>query len=258
MNQPTKTTKLYKNTVTIDFYEKYGRYSHIYIKRETNEWPISVTGATSIVDKSRPLIFWAVGLMRDHLLEIVENGKAILSDNILEASKLHQQKKEEAANKGSEVHNWIEQYINSKLKKNTEKPTMPKDEQILNGVLAFLDWEKQHKVKFLATEKLIYSKKHNYVGLMDAKAKIDGRVCVVDFKTSSGLYNEMRYQVAAYQGADEEETGEQYTGNRWLIRFDKNTAEFEAHELADFKKDYKTFIACLEVRRREKELQKCK
>jgi hypothetical protein len=246
-----KTVKRYNDTVEIEFNED----RHIYKNKDTGETILSVTGATSIVDKSRPLIFWAIGLMRDHLLKLVENSEAIMTEDIIEGSKLHQKKKEEAANKGSEVHDWIEKYITAKLGKG-EKPEMPKDEEILNGVLAFLNWEKDHSVKFIDTEKLVYSKKYDYVGLLDCIAEIDGKRSVIDFKTSNGLYNEYRYQVAAYQGADEEETGVKYDGNRWLVRFDKNTAEFEAHELKEFKKDFNTFIACLAVRRRERELSK--
>ena len=250
--QPTKTTKLYNGEIIIDFYEQ----RHWYKRRDTDEILVSVTGATSMVDKSRPLIFWAVGLMRDHLLEIVENGQAVLTDHIIEASKLHAQRKEEAAAKGSEVHAWIENYINSKLKKNVQRPAMPKDEQILNGVLAFLNWETEHKVRFLSTEKIVYSKKHNYVGLMDTKAKIDRKICAVDFKTSSGIYNEMRYQISAYRSADEEETGIKYDGPNWIIRFDKNTAEFEAYSFDEQANDFKAFLGALAIKRREKELSK--
>jgi len=250
--QPTKTTKLYNGEIIIDFYEQ----RHWYKRRDTDEILVSVTGATSMVDKSRPLIFWAVGLMRDHLLEIVENGQAVLTDHIIEASKLHAQRKEEAAAKGSEVHAWIENYINSKLKKNVQRPAMPKDEQILNGVLAFLNWETEHKVKFLSTEKIVYSRKHNYVGIMDAVAIIDKKRSPIDFKTGNGIYNEMRYQVAAYQAADEEETGEKYDGDKWIIRFDKNTAEFYAQSFAEQNKDFRTFLGALAIKRREKELSK--
>jgi hypothetical protein len=248
---PTKTIKLYKHTVIIDFYEQ----SHRYIERITGERPLSVTGATGIVDKSRPLIFWAVGLMRDFLTETLNSGKAITTDHILEAANQHTIKKEQAATKGSEVHDWIEQYITAKLKK-TDKPEKPQDEQVLNGILAFLNWEREHQVKFLATEKIVYSKKYNFVGLMDCKAMIDGKISVVDFKTSNGIYSEYRYQVAGYRGADEEETGQKYDGNNWLIRFDKNTAEFEAHELKDHKKDYQAFLAALTLKKRERELSK--
>lgn len=250
--EPTKSISLYQGEVTIDFYED----RHCYIKRGEKGCLTSVTGATGMIDKSRPLIFWAIGLMRDHLSALAEQQTLITLDHILEASKLHQQKKEEAATKGSQVHAWIEQYINAKLNPENQKPEMPEDEQIVNGVIAFLNWEKDHNVKFVATEKIVYSKKHDYVGLMDCEAIIDGKRSVVDFKTSTGVYNEMRYQVAAYRAADEEETGKKYDGPNWIIRFDKDTAEFEPHEFNEQAKDFKAFLGALALKNREKELSK--
>jgi len=174
------------------------------------------------------------------LLPVIEN-----------AVSQHRIAKEEAATKGKLVHEWCENYIKGL------NPELPKDEQILNGVTAFLRWLKEYKVKFIDSERLVYSIKHKFVGIMDLKAKINGKLACVDFKTSSGVYNEMRYQVAAYMGADSEECECEYQ-ERWIIQFDKNTGEFHAYLLDDFKKDYKTFLALLEVKKREKELAKNK
>jgi hypothetical protein len=248
---PTKTAELYNGEIIIDFFET----KHQYKKRGEKKCITSVTAATGMINKPL-LIPWAVKLTKVYLIEKLENSEAVTVADVEEAAKQHRIKKDTAAEKGTQVHNWAEQYINFKLGKEKKKPEMPKDESVLNGVLAFLDWEKEHKVKFLASEKLVYSKKHDYVGLMDAEAIIDGKRCVVDFKTSSGIYNEMRYQVAAYQAADEEESGKKYDGNRWIVRFSKETAEFDARELAEQKKDLKAFLGCLEIKKREKELSK--
>lgn len=252
---PTKTAKLYKGEIIIDFYEQHGRYKHVYINRNTEEWPVSVTGATGIVNKPA-LIFWAVKLARTYLIEKLENGEVVNVDDVIEACKQHQIRKEKGADKGTQVHDWAEKYINFKLGKLKEKPEQPKDEQVLNGVLAFLKWEKEHNVKFLASEQLIYSKKFDYVGILDCKAKVDGKVRVVDFKTSSGIYNEMIYQVSAYQMADAEETGKKYDACPIIARFDKDTAEFEIKELPEYQKDFKAFLGALAIKKREKELSK--
>lgn len=250
--QPTKTATLYGGQITIDFYED----KHWYIRRGIRGCIPSVTGATGMIDKSRPLIYWAVNLMRDHLLQIAEKGETHINvDDIIEASKLHAQRKEQAATKGTMVHAWIEEYINAKLT-GKDTPAMPKEQEILNGVLAFQQWEQAHNVEFIATEKIVYSKKHDYVGLMDCEAIIDDKRSVVDFKTSSGVYNEMRYQVAAYRAADEEETRNKYDGPNWIIRFDKDTAEFEVKEFNEQAKDFKAFLGALALKKRDKELSK--
>jgi len=101
----------------------------------------------------------------------------------------------------------------------------------------------------------MYSKKYKYAGIMDAEAIIKKKLCVIDFKTSKAIYPEMRFQVSAYQAAVEEESGKEYQGNKWLARFDKETGEFEVHEFAEQDKDFKAFLATLDLRRRLKELE---
>jgi len=123
----------------------------------------------------------------------------------------------------------------------------------LNGVTAFLRWIKEYKVKFIESERLVYSKKYDYVGLMDLKARINGKLALVDFKTSKGVYNEYRYQVAAYLYADQEESGDKYE-ECWIIKFDKDDGNFEAHKIEDFEDDYKAFLGALQVKKREKVL----
>lgn len=252
IKQPTQTAELYNGKIIIDFYES----SHKYEIRGTKKRLLSVTAATGIIDKSRPLIIWATRLAEDYLCEYLKNGKEITEETIGEACKLHQVKKQEAATIGSSVHEWAEQYIKSSVKGRKELE-MPKDEKVLNGVIAFLKWVEEHKIKFLDSEKLVYSKKHDYVGLMDCKFTMGSEkhkiVHCGDFKTSKALYNEYRYQVAAYQEADAEESGEVY-GTKWLMRFDKETGEFEAKEYGEHDKDFKVFLACLAIKKREKEL----
>lgn len=248
--QPTKTTQLYNKTVTIDFYGE-GKY-HYYKNRKTGERIMGVTTATGVVDKSTPLIIWATRLAKVHLLTLLESGQVIQDYHVLEAVELHKVRKQEAGASGTLVHEWAEKYIAG------EDPEMPTDEKVLNGVIAFLNWVTEHKVKFLASEMMVYSKKHNYVGTLDAIGKINGKTCLIDFKTSSGVYSEMRYQVAAYQMAYEEQTGKKLTGPRYLARFDKETGDFHSHNLDElpdnYAKDCKAFIAALTLKRREKEL----
>jgi hypothetical protein len=149
---------------------------------------------------------------------------------------------------------------------------MPEDDRVTNGVMGFLDWVDQYKVKFLDSEKLVYSKKYQYVGLMDCKFTMGSEdheiIHAGDFKTSSGIYNEMRYQVSAYQQADTEESGCVY-GDKWIIRFakddkyDKKTGElieaagsFEAKPfpLVEHEKDFAAFAGLLAAKKRELEL----
>lgn len=188
-----------------------------------------VTGVTTylgIIDKSTQLVGWAVDLMRDFLLDV---KGPVMQEHIFEGSMLHSVRKQAAADIGTKIHGWCEQYINFKLKKKgAEMPEMPDEKEVQNGVSAFLDWEKQHKVKFRSSERMVYSRKHGYVGMLDIEADVDEMLCLVDIKSSNGLYTPVRAQTAAYVEADREESGRKY-GGRWALRVSKeNEREYDA------------------------------
>lgn len=245
--------KLYKARIIIKFFPD----SHIYMVNGVRK--TGVTTYIGIKDKSRPLIIWATELYRDYLLDVFENGK-IDKGHILEGCVLHTAKKEEAATIGDIAHKWIEEYISG------NNPEMPEDPRVVTAVTGFLDWEKEHKVKFISSERVVYSKKHDFIGKMDIEAKVDGKLCLIDIKTSNGLYNSYAMQTAAYVKADEEESGREYKG-RWLVRIAKETEEeyiarmnkkgktdfppyvvFEAkyldEEAGNIDRDYEAFLAC--------------
>lgn len=205
---------LYGGKVKGKFYPESHRY-YVNGKAKTG-----VTTYISVLDKSRPFVIWATELYRDHLLERVEQGITI--EDIYDGCVLHEEHKQEAAAIGDEVHKWVEQYISGGT------PEMPERKEAQIGVSAFLDWADQHKVKFLSSERVVYSRKHDFIGTMDIEAKVGGKLCLIDLKTSNGLRNTHWMQTAAYLKADEEESGRKYHG-RWLIRLAKETEkEYEA------------------------------
>lgn len=258
MQEPTKTAILYKGKVIIDFFGD-GPF-HYYKRRGQKDTIVSVTSAVGIVDKSQALIYWAIGLTKQYLHNLLDElisckDGAKIAAWIEEAGKQHTIAKEEAADLGTQVHDWVDRYTSAKPK---ERADMVKsenlkklDERVVNGIMAFLRWIKTYKVEFLENEKLVYSLKHDYVGLLDAKAKINGKLALVDYKTSKGVYTTYRYQTAAYLKADEEESGVKYQ-ERWILKFGKEDGEFEAYKVNDIEEDFKAFLACLAVKKREK------
>jgi hypothetical protein len=101
-----------------------------------------------------------------------------------------------------------------------------------------------HKIKFLSSERRVFSQEHYFAGTCDFIAEIDGQFAVGDFKTGSGIYVEHRFQTAAYQQAIQEETRTK-VDVRWIVRFDKKTGEFEAKPFYDFDLDFLGFKAAL-------------
>lgn len=199
---------LYRGRVKGKFFPGSHRY---YVN---NKPQTGVTTYISIVDKSRALVTWATELFRDHLLGL----KNITEDDIYAGCVLHEERKQEAADIGTEAHKWIEAYVKG------ENPEMPERKGAQIAVTAFLEWVSLNKVKFLSSERFVYSQKHGYVGTLDIEAKVNGKLCLIDIKTSNGIYNTFGLQTAAYLMADQEESKRKYQG-RWIIRLAKETEE---------------------------------
>lgn len=247
---------LYNGEVKVIFYPD----SHRYKLDGEKTYLVSATGATGIVDKSRVLIQWAVNLMEDYLYKHVEGCENLDRDELVkviaEGKKQHTIKKEEAGATGSKVHEWIELFIASKLN-DTEAPDEPTEDGVLNGVNAFLDWYLAHDITFQQSERLVYSKAHQFVGITDFVALVDGKRVVGDWKTSKRVYDEHRLQLSAYWGAIEEEEGTKLEGGL-ILHCDKETGEFDVTEISpeEHLVHFPVFLACLQVKNWQKVLAK--
>lgn len=258
IKEPTKACKpdasytFYKKTVTVDFYEQYGRYKHIYLHRETGDWMTSVTGATGILDKPA-LLPWACKEMEKSLLGALELGD-IGPEEIKTAKTAWRVNRDASADKGTIIHDVASQYILFKLGKIKKLPVVPKDPEIKNAYLAFRDWETTHNVKFIATEQLVYSKKYGFVGTLDCIAIVDGEFSLVDFKSGNGSYWDHVLQVSGYGIAYEEDNVKKFENN-WIVRFGRDTAEFQAKSFKTAAKLKKGFLSALYLKQIQKETQ---
>lgn len=248
------TRKLYGDTIEIDFYPD----SHRYKLAGHKDYLISVTAITGLIDKSRFLIPWATKLASDDLIARLERGEKLNHEIVLAACNLHSAKKEEAATIGSMVHDYAERFARAKIE-GTKLPEIPENapEPVLNGIMAFLDWVKDHKVIFLQSERMVYSRSIGYVGITDLIAIIDGKRYICDYKTSKGLYDEYYLQLSAYWIAYEEETGERLDGGL-LLHFDKETGAFTAKDLdrENHINNHSAFYGLYDAKKRLKEMAK--
>jgi ATP-dependent exoDNAse (exonuclease V) beta subunit len=184
------------------------------------EYP-SVTEILKVINKPE-LVEW---FKRTNFSEIVE-------------------KSEKATNIGDIVHDAIHKLLKGERVEIKIKPEYVSSVQ--NCVSAFLDWKKKCGVEVVETEKLVVSKKHFYAGTFDFVGKVDGKIVLADWKTSSAIYKEYFVQVAAYKVAYEEMTG-QKVDECWVIRFGKNTADFEAKKVEDLDKLFTLFLYAYEL-----------
>lgn len=241
--------RLYDGDVTLLFYEDSHRYKH----KDKTGWIDSVTSITSVLDKSRSLIPWAVNCVIDCATQHAETrggpfGPEQVKSMLDDARNAYERKRMEAASIGTRVHEWALSFAKGL------SPAVPEDPAVRAGVQAFLTWYTSHDVKFIETERLVYSRIHDYAGIFDALATVNGRKTLIDYKTSKGIYPEMFFQLAGYSIACMEEFGDGYVDDIALLHFDKETGvpTVIAVPKENRDEDVRGFLACHQLKRAEK------
>ncbi len=204
---------------------------------EGAEYP-SVTTILGLLDKSDALIGWATKCMQDYILTKKDEYEDF-ETLIKEARYKFREASQDAMDVGSEVHRLIEEYI-----KDGKDPIGKMDERVENGFLAFLEWEKQYKPEWLASEKKVYSIEYGYAGTIDAIARINNKIYVIDFKSSKAIYDEYEFQLAAYlyaENEDKEESNSYKSECFGILRLDKETGLPEWKDYAEVKGGFVPF-----------------
>ncbi len=105
--------------------------------------------------------------------------------------------RDDKADIGTLAHEMILAHL-SKREPETEDYSKNQIDAAENSFLSYLEWEKQHLVIPILTEHKAVSETYKYGGAFDFYGSIDGTLELVDFKTGSGIYDEMWLQVAGY------------------------------------------------------------
>lgn len=160
--------------------------------------------------------------------------------------KAHQKETDKALEIGSQAHAAIEWAMRKALGQVTPEPKVRPE--AMWAYMAFDDWAREHQVKPLRVEQVVWSRTHGYAGTLDLLAEVDGRVALVDFKTSKAVYAEAHLQNVAYQVALAE-MGHQVAEVGYIVRIPKLESDpaFEAVEVAPVAELFTTFQAVLTV-----------
>lgn len=189
--------KVQDRTVTIGAYS-FDEVNHVHT---LDGKPL--TGVTTILGViAKPmLIQWSANMAVEYIANEIKPGRIIqtgdagkeyLETLFKEAKVAHRKKKESAGEFGTNVHNAIEQWIKTKA------VWVSKDEMEQKAFNHFVKWAEDNKVKFLDSEKHVYSRELWIGGICDIVCEIDGKRYVGDIKTSSGIYPEAYIQTSAY------------------------------------------------------------
>jgi hypothetical protein len=256
---------LYGGKVTLQYDD--AKHKYVAVEEDGRIIPAtSVTTVLSVVNKPA-LIQWAVNQAIDHLRSRLYDGGEFDVDDLErfldEAKYAHKFVKQEAADIGNGAHHWLEDYWLQKMKaaesgEDFAVPPLPEHPQVRNCVEAAIKWIEEHDIKPLIIEKPLYSRVHQVAGRMDKLALVDGRLAVVDWKSSTGLWPEYILQTAAYASIYMEEFPEKQIQDRWLIKLGKYDGEFHAERFgrADLERDYEAFVAAAKLYKRMQELNR--
>ena len=125
--------------------------------------------------------------------------------------------KSAAGDKGSKVHNAIEDLLSGKELKMEDKylnPSTREPEELTveewEAIMSFQSWWETTKPELISKEFVVFSDKNNYAGTVDLLCKIDGRVWLIDFKTGQSIWPEYELQVSAYKHAIEESRKDEF------------------------------------------------
>ncbi len=181
------------------------------------------------------LITWAANVAVQFIQTALALGLDITEQILKDAKSAHRKKKEEAGVKGTDAHEIIEGLIKDAIDNNKGKIFGQSDNQ---QVKHFIDWATKNDITFLASEKQLYSESMWVAGTTDMVFIKDSKKYIGDIKTSSAIYPEHFYQMAAYRMMLEEMGEKDFEGSV-VIRLGKD-GKFNEDKDVKFRYDYNT------------------
>lgn len=145
------------------------------------------------------------------------DGHMGVESMVAEAKKAYRAKSKKAMDIGTLVHELIEKHCQTGI-----APDL-KDEpdEVQTAFNAWLQWTEENDFEPLVQEVQVCDPVVGYAGRFDAIAKVNGVVTLLDFKTSTGIWDEYLYQLGAYWSAANDAEAPILQGG--ILRLDKET-----------------------------------
>lgn len=160
---------------------------------------------------------------------------------------------EEGKTIGLQIHEAIQRHIDKEEVKVETKYA----EQVMNALNAFMQFKKDHpEIKLRRAEMALTSEEFGYNGTLDCIGKIGKDLVLFDWKTSKAkdkdkpdIYDEMRYQVAAYVSAfNETQEGKVIKAYILVLAKDKIVYNFEELPMDEINAMFaEVFLPCLRI-----------
>lgn len=208
---------------------------------------MGVTSVLGVIAKPA-LVPWAAKMVVEYiknngLFNDTEETYEVTIKQLEEAKNAHRAKKEDAAEKGTDLHALAEGYIRLCIQENDGKPM----EVCPEGIERLRDWAMKNDVTFIASEKKLYSKTWWIAGTCDIVFEKDGKTFVGDIKTYAKIWDRVPFFQAAGYASMLEEMGEvKQISGYCILRLSKD-GSFEEKWSFDTAGDTKAFFACVEL-----------
>jgi hypothetical protein len=244
---------LYDGDVVLEFDEA----KHVYTLQPSGLVVPSTTAITKVIDKPA-LVAWSANETAEYARKILKPGKAYSEralNAILDAAKnARLATSEEALKVGTQVHEWTEEFARRSIAGEDESPPLPRHPHARLACQAFIEWVKEHNVKFIQAEVKVYSRDYHYSGTYDLLAIVDGLLSIVDYKSSKRIYDEYVMQGSAYAYAYEEEQTHLVLKGKIgsfrsieqvvILRLPKDGGEFQSRHSTDIDYHFEVFRHC--------------
>lgn len=242
--------RVLNNGTIITFNE--GNHRYTVMKGEEKYRPRSVTGILKVAFDD-----FTVGSMagrknlRETLIENIDFNKSHtwkkeeFEEFLKDVNKQAVQKWTDGANRGTLVHNYIQDFAEGK------KPNFSIDNDIAKLQKSTKDWFESRVIKPLSVEQLVYNDSPMYAGKYDLEADIEdyGR-CLVDYKTGSSLAYSQKYpiQLVAYMYAMLQNEPSNPFG-RLIVFINKETGNIEEryYDAKTYQRDLSVWLSILNI-----------
>lgn len=200
-----------------------------------------------MIDEHNPKYFHFIPDLQENLPRVTQITKIIAKGEAFENWLKTQGNKakellETAGDIGSSFHNRAEE-IGKGIQINLDalKP------QERTWVDEFLKWKDLNVKRFIETEQLVWHNVEGYSGTLDALVELNnGKLAVLDYKTSKYIYPEHHLQVSAYLKAYEW-THSIKVDTAIILKFDKTGKAMQVKEIEAIDEVFKVFLCALRI-----------
>jgi hypothetical protein len=163
-----------------------------------------------------------------------------------------------AASEGTQVHNAVESFINGdEIKWLDEYGTAIYSLDVWKMILKFADFWNKHKPELIAAEYHLFSDQHKYAGTADLIVKLNGKMWLLDVKTSNSLHTAYDLQLSSYAKAWNEthDTLIEETGILWLKASTRSEGKGDAIQgkgwqlkpISDIDRNFEMFLKIYDI-----------